>query len=368
MADREKHPETMIDLRGLQPAGTDAVPVGPVAGFLMEQVLGSSAKDSQGRIPTGTAPQSSTLRQRTLKTSISCAGVGLHSGARVTMTLHPAEPDSGIRFRRIDIAGGGAIVSALWSNVGDTRLNTCLKDEAGHQVRTVEHLMSALAGMGIDNALIDITGPEVPAMDGSAAPFLFLIECAGTVEQAAPRRAIKVLRRVTVRDGEKVAELLPGTGFSLEVTIDFAVAAIRRQVSTVVMSAGAFKNEISRARSFGFEQEVTQLRAAGLALGGSLENAVVISGDGERVLNEEGLRYEDEFVRHKILDAIGDLSLAGAPLIGHFRGVRCGHEMNNRLLRTLFADAKAWALVDMDPADVGTAPVLMPRHAAAAPA
>ncbi|HEY1721852.1 MAG TPA: UDP-3-O-acyl-N-acetylglucosamine deacetylase [Magnetospirillaceae bacterium] len=344
------------------------MPVEPFAGVLKEPILVSSVRDNQGRIPTGTAPQSSALRQRTLKTSISCAGVGLHSGTRVTMTLHPAEPDTGIRFRRVDIAGGGAIVPALWSSVGDTRLNTCLKDDAGHQVRTVEHLMSALAGMGVDNALIDITGPEVPAMDGSAAPFLFLVECAGVVEQDASRRAIKVLRRVTVRDGEKVAELLPSTGFSLEVTIDFPVAAIRRQETTVVMSAGAFKNEISRARSFGFEQEVTALRAAGLALGGSLENAIVISSDGQRVLNEDGLRYEDEFVRHKILDAIGDLSLAGAPLIGHFRGVRCGHEMNNRLLRSLFADSTAWALVDMEPADVGAAPVLAPRHAAAAPA
>ncbi len=284
------------------------------------------------------------------------------------MTLHPAEVDSGISFRRTDIAGEGAIVPAMWSSVGDTRMNTCLADENGHQVRTVEHLMSALAGMGIDNALIEIAGPEVPAMDGSAAPFLFLIECAGTVEQDAPRRAVKVLRRVTVRDGERMAELLPGTGFSLDVSIDFPVPAISRQQSAVVMGASAFKNEISRARSFGFEQEVSALRAAGLALGGSLENAVVISSDGQRVLNEDGLRYEDEFVRHKILDAVGDLALAGAPLIGHFRGARCGHEINNRLLRALFADATAWTLVDMPPADVGAAPVFDARHAAAAPA
>jgi UDP-3-O-[3-hydroxymyristoyl] N-acetylglucosamine deacetylase len=341
-----------------------------MAGAVDEQepILGSSVQDFQARISTSSSVQPSALRQHTLKAPISCSGVGLHSGTRVTMTLRPAELGTGIRFRRTDIAGDGAIVPALWSNVGDTRLNTCLSDDAGHQVRTVEHLMSALAGAGIDNALIDISGPEVPAMDGSAAPFLFLVECAGIVEQNAPRRAIKVLRRVTVRDGEKVAELLPGTGFSLEVSIDFAVAAIRQQSSTVVMGAAAFKNEISRARSFGFEQEVSAMRAAGLALGGSLENAVVIASDGQRVLNEDGLRYDDEFVRHKILDAIGDLSLAGAPLIGHFRGVRCGHEINNRLLRTLFADATAWALVDMEPADVGAAPVLLARHAAAAPA
>jgi UDP-3-O-[3-hydroxymyristoyl] N-acetylglucosamine deacetylase len=310
----------------------------------------------------------STIRQHTLKASISCSGVGLHSGTRVTMTLHPAEPNTGIRFHRTDISGGGATVPALWSSVGDTRLNTCLTDDRGHQVRTVEHLMAALAGTGIDNALIDISGPEVPAMDGSAAPFLFLVECAGMVEQDAPRRAIKVLRRVMVRDGDKVAELLPGTGFSVEVTIDFTAAAIRRQRATLVMAGGAFKTEIGRARSFGFEQEVSALRAAGLALGGSLENAVVISSDGQRVLNEEGLRFEDEFVRHKILDAVGDLSLAGAPIIGHFRGTRCGHGINNRLLRALFADDKAWTLVPMEPTDMRAAPVYVPRHAAAAPA
>jgi len=284
------------------------------------------------------------------------------------MTLHPAEPNSGIRFRRTDIAGGGALVPALWSAVADTRLNTCLADEQGHQVRTVEHLMAALAGTGIDNALIEIGGVEVPAMDGSAAPFVFLVECAGIVEQGAPRRALKVLRRVVARDGDRVAELLPGTGYSIEVAIDFQASAIRQQRSTLVMGASAFKSEVSRARSFGFEQDVTAMRAAGLALGGSLDNAVVIAADGKRVLNEEGLRFEDEFVRHKILDAVGDLSLAGAPLIGHFRGIRCGHEINNRLLRALFADKSAWALVPMEPVDMRAVPSYVPRHAAAAPA
>ena len=327
---------------------------------------GPGVSETVGRISPNTVAAPA-VRERTLKSSISCSGIGLHSGTRVTLVLHPAAPHSGVQFRRTDIAGDQAVVPALWSSVGDTRLNTCLTAEAGHQVRTVEHLMSALSGTGIDNALVEISGPEVPAMDGSAAPFLFLVECAGIVEQNAPRRAIKVLRRVTVRDGEKMAELLPGTGFSVEVTIDFAVAAIRRQQSAVVLRGGAFKNEISRARSFGFEQDVAALRAAGLALGGSLQNAVVISSDGARVLNEEGLRYEDEFVRHKILDAIGDLALAGAPIIGHFRGVRCGHEINNRLLRTLFADANAWALVEMQPTDIGVAPVFMSRSAAAAP-
>ncbi len=320
-------------------------------------------------LPAGALPPSSGLRQHTLKSPISCVGVGLHSGARVTMVLQPAPENSGIRFRRTDIAGGGAEVPALWSQVRDTRLNTCLADEAGNQVRTVEHLMAALAGMAIDNCAIDINGPEVPAMDGSAAPFLFLMECAGVIEQDAPRRAIEIRKRVTVQDGDRVASLMPGAGCSVEVVIDFPADAIRRQAMHLSLTGGAFKNEISRARSFGFEQDVAQMRAAGLALGGSLDNAVVISSDGRSVLNEDGLRYEDEFVRHKILDAVGDLYLMGAPLIGHFQGVRCGHAINNQLLRALFADASAWEMVTLRPADLRPAASgYSSRMVAAAPA
>lgn len=282
------------------------------------------------------------VRQRTLKTAIGCTGVGLHSGAKVTMVLHPAEAHTGIQFKRTDIAGRGAVVPALWSNVGDTRMNTCLVNEAGVQVGTVEHLLSALAGSGIDNCLIEINGPEVPVMDGSAAPFLFLIECAGTVELDAARRAIRVLKRVTVADGEKMASLSPSPSFSLRFEIDFASQAISRQEFAVNLSNGSFKSEISRARTFGFEQEVAMLRSAGLARGGSLDNAVVIDSTGTKVLNDDGLRYVDEFVRHKILDAVGDLSLAGAPILGAFHGVRSGHALNNQLLRTLFADQTAW--------------------------
>ncbi len=295
------------------------------------------------------AVPSAIVRQRTLKTSISCTGVGLHSGAKIVMTLRPAEVNTGIVFRRIDIAGGGARIPALWSNVSDTRLNTCIADSAGASVRTIEHLMAALAGMGIDNAVIDISGEEVPVMDGSAAPFLFLIECAGVVEQAAPRRALKVLKRVMIQDGDKMALLAPAHNFSLRVEIDFPIAAIRRQECFLPMDGGAFKAEISRARTFGFEQDVAAMRAAGLGKGGSLANAVVIASDGEKILNEEGLRYEDEFVRHKTLDALGDLTLAGAPILGHFHGVRCGHDLNNRLLRELFADRTAWTMVDLVP-------------------
>lgn len=289
------------------------------------------------------------VRQRTLKTAIGCTGIGLHSGAKVTMVLHPAECDTGIVFKRTDIAGRGAIVPALWSNVGDTRMNTCLVNEAGVQVGTVEHLMSALAGAGIDNCLIEINGAEVPVMDGSAAPFLFLIECAGVVDQAQPRRAIRVLKRVSVTEGDKTAALTPANSFSLHFEIDFGAKAISRQEFAVDLSRGAFKSEISRARTFGFEQEVAMLRAAGLARGGSLDNAVVIDSTGTKVLNDDGLRYGDEFVRHKILDAVGDLSLAGAPILGAFHGVRSGHALNNQLLRALFADQTAWCYTTIAP-------------------
>jgi len=293
-------------------------------------------------------------RQHTLKSSISCTGVGLHSGTKTTLVLHPAEAGSGIRFRRVDgegrigrraAGGNGAVIPALWSNVTDTRLNTCISNSDGVSVKTIEHLMSALAGMGVDNALIDIDGEEVPVMDGSAAPFVFLIECAGLVEQSAPRQVIKVLKRITVTDGDKIATLAPSDDFTLSVDIEFAAAAIGRQQVSLAVDATAFKAEISRARTFGFEQEVEAMRAAGLGRGGSLDNAVVIAGDGKGVLNKEGLRYDNEFVRHKLLDALGDLSLAGAPLEASFRGTRTGHALNNTLLRALFADSSAWVRV-----------------------
>lgn len=306
------------------------------------------------QIVTGLRPKAKSLetapvRQRTLKSSIGCTGVGLHSGAKVTMVLHPAEAGTGIRFRRVDIAGAGAIVPALWSSVGDTRMNTCLKNEAGVAVGTVEHLMSALAGMQIDNCLIEINGPEVPVMDGSAAPFLFLIECAGVVEQDAPRQAIRILKRVVVKDGERSASLTPSPAFSIRFEIDFGASAISRQEFFVNLSRGTFKAEVSRARTFGFEQEVAYLRANGLARGGSLDNAVVIDSTGTKVLNDDGLRYSDEFVRHKILDAVGDLALAGAPILGHYHGVRAGHAVTNQLLRALFADSTAWELTTIAP-------------------
>ena len=312
-----------------------------------------------------TAPDAA-LRQRTLKASIGCTGIGLHSGAKVTMVLHPAEPDSGIRFRRTDLAGKGTVVPALWSSVGDTRMNTSLVGAGGIGIGTVEHLMSALAGMAVDNCLIDISGPEVPVMDGSAAPFLFLIECAGVVEQAAPRRAVRILKPVSVTDGDRMAALSPAAGFSLRFEIDFASRAIARQELFVAMGRGTFKSEVARARTFGFEQEAAMLRAAGLARGGSLENAVVIDSTGTRVLNDDGLRYPDEFVRHKVLDAVGDLTLAGGPIIGHFHGVRSGHALPNQLLRALFADASAWAWTPLTAAAAAAPPPAALRQRAVA--
>ena len=282
--------------------------------------------------------------QKTLKSSISCTGIGLHTGARVTMTLRPAEVDHGIVFRRTDVTGPAALVAATWRHVVDTRFCTAVANEAGVRVGTIEHLMAALAGCEIDNAVIDVNGPEVPVMDGSAAPFVFLIECTGVVEQAAPRMAIEILHRVAIADGERSVSLTPGSGFSLSFEIDFDNPLIRQQSMLIELDNGSFKSEISRARTFGFDAQIGALRKAGLARGGSLDNAVVISGN--RVVNEEGLRYADEFVRHKVLDSIGDLYLGGAPIIGHFRGVRSGHTLNNQLLRRLFAQRLAWRFVE----------------------
>jgi UDP-3-O-[3-hydroxymyristoyl] N-acetylglucosamine deacetylase len=277
-------------------------------------------------------------QQKTLKSAIHCRGVTLHSGARVDMTLSPAAPDTGIVFRRSDRAG--AEIRASWENSVEQALCTKLDDGEGLTVATIEHLMAALAGLEIDNAVIELDGSEVPVMDGSAAPFVFLLECAGIAAQDAPRRGIKILKPVTVSETGRSASLSPDDGFSMSFAIDFATDAINRQDITIAIDPESFKSDISRARTFGFLHEVDQMRAAGLARGGSLDNAVVISGD--QVLNREGLRYVDEFVRHKVLDALGDLYLAGAPIVGHFRGVRSGHALNRRLLAALFDDPSAW--------------------------
>ena len=278
-----------------------------------------------------------TASQRTLKTRIGCRGVGLHSGQRVTMTLLPAAPDTGVIFRRTD---AGAEVPASWFNTTDSPRCTILSNGEGITIGTVEHLMAALAGAEVDNAIVELDGPEVPIMDGSSAPFLFLIECAGLVEQEVARRAIKVLKPITITEDGATAALLPDHGFSMSFEINFANPLISQQDICMEFDATTFKAEISRARTFGFLDEVDRLRAAGFGRGGSLDNVVVVNGD--HILNAGGLRYADEFVRHKLLDAFGDLYLAGGPIIGRFRGVRSGHAHTRHLLAALFADTEAW--------------------------
>jgi UDP-3-O-[3-hydroxymyristoyl] N-acetylglucosamine deacetylase len=287
-----------------------------------------------------TSPETHTGLQHTLKSEIGCSGTGLHTGETVSILLKPAPANTGIVFRRTDQIGNGAEIPALVKNVVEATLCTTLGNEDGITVATVEHLLAALAGCLIDNVIVEVEGSEIPIMDGSAAPFVFLIECAGVVAQDAPRRVIEVLKRIDVEiDGRQVS-LSPGNGFSVGFGIDFDSGAIGRQDMEVHLVNGTFKGEISRARTFGFAEEVDQLRRMGLALGGSLDNAVVVSGD--EILNDEGLRYEDEFVRHKILDCVGDLYLAGAPISGHFQGFRSGHAMNHEIVRALFADPAAW--------------------------
>jgi len=283
------------------------------------------------------------MHQKTLKSPIGCSGIGLHSGTTIAMTLHPAEPDSGFVFRRTDIAGG-ATIPVRWDRVVDTRMATTIANDDGIRVGTIEHLMAALAGCEVDNAIIELDGPEVPVMDGSAAPFVFLIECAGTVEQPRKRRAIEVLKPITVSDARRSISIEPGPVLEVSVEIQFDTPAISRQSYDARIVNGTFKSDIARARTFGFIEDVEALRRAGLALGGSLENAIVIS-DG-RVVNEGGLRYVDEFVRHKALDCIGDLYLAGAPILGRVHAVCAGHTLHHSLLERLFADRGAWRIVD----------------------
>lgn len=309
------------------------------------------------------------MQQRTLKNPIYCSGVGLHSGSRVAMTVYPAEPDRGVRFRRIDAVGGPVEVEANWRNAIEAPLCTTLVSKCGVKFCTVEHLMSAFLGCGIDNAVVELNGNEVPAMDGSAAPFVALIEAAGSVEQAPPRRALEVLKPVVVREPHRSASLTPCEDLSVDFEIDFDSPVVARQEWSVRVDNESYKRDIARARTFGFLHEVDRLRAMGLARGGSLENAIVI--DHDRIVNEGGLRYDNEFVRHKVLDAIGDLYLVGGPLLGRFQGVRAGHALTLRLLQTLFADASAWRWRDLasqddhDQIDQRRATVLAGRAAVA---
>ena len=296
--------------------------------------------------------------QRTLRSPIGCVGTGLHTGARVSLTLHPAEPDSGIRFLRYDRPAPRPL-HARFDQVCDTTMCTTLGEPGGTMVATVEHLMASLAICEIDNVLVEVGGPELPIMDGSAEPFVFLIECAGVLEQDRPRRRIEVLKPVAVTAHGKSARLEPADGFELACEIRFDHPLIDSQALRVRFCADEFKAGIARARTFGFAERVEELWSRGLALGGSLKNAVVVSHD--RVLNEEGLRFPDEFVRHKLLDSLGDLYLAGGQLIGRFTGQCAGHTLHNKLLRALFADPTAWRMVD----DLGPLEPELPARRAA---
>ncbi|MBK1654591.1 UDP-3-O-acyl-N-acetylglucosamine deacetylase [Allochromatium vinosum] len=293
------------------------------------------------------------LKQRTLKNAIRATGVGLHTGEKVELTLRPAAPDTGIVFRRIDL-DQPVTIAATPFNVGDTRLSTTLVN-GDVRVSTIEHLLSAFAGLGIDNAYVDLAAAEVPIMDGSAAPFVFLLQSAGIEEQSKAKRFIRIKRPVEVCDGDKFARFTPYDGFKVNFSIEFDHPAFqaRSNQAEIDFSTASFVRELSRARTFGFLRDIEALRQQNLALGGSLDNAVVV--DEYRILNEEGLRYEDEFVRHKILDAIGDLYLLGHTLIGAFEGHKSGHALNNLLLRALVAEEAAWEEVVFE--DSAAAPI-----------
>ena len=280
--------------------------------------------------------------QHTLKSVIRCNGIGLHSGTQATLAISPAAADTGITFIRTDKRGFAARIPATYANVVDTRLCTVLGNAEGSTVGTVEHVMAALAGCGIDNAILAIDGPEVTIMDGSAAPFVAAIERAGRVEQNAIRRVIRILKPVTVGTGHTTATLAPSQSPAFSFEIDFDSAVIGRQTGQFELTAGSFGDEIGDARTFCFLHDVEAMQRAGLARGGSLDNAVVVDKEQDRVLNTDGLRSPDEFVRHKILDAVGDLYLAGAPILGRYHGSRAGHALNNQLLRALFADRSTW--------------------------
>jgi UDP-3-O-[3-hydroxymyristoyl] N-acetylglucosamine deacetylase len=291
------------------------------------------------------------IYQKTLRNAVRAKGVGLHSGEQVFLTLRPAPPDTGITFRRVDLDPPVAIAAKL-ANVGDTRLSTALSSDEV-RISTVEHLLSAFSGLGIDNAIVDLNAAEVPIMDGSAGPFVFLIQSAGVEEQYAPKRYLRILRSVEVKSGDKWARFTPYEGFKVGFTIDFNHPLFRgnSRQSEIDFGKTSFVREVSRARTFGFMKDIEKLRENQLALGGSLNNAIVL--DDYRVVNDDGLRYRDEFVKHKVLDAVGDLYLLGYSLIGAFSGYKSGHALNNCLLRELVRQRGAWEIVtSQDQADI----------------
>lgn len=300
------------------------------------------------------------IRQRTLKNTIRATGVGLHSGEKVYLTLKPAPVNSGIVFRRVDLDPVVDIPANALS-VGETTLSTTLIKEHA-KVDTVEHLLSAMAGLGIDNAIVELSAQEVPIMDGSSGPFVFLIQSAGLAEQEAAKRFIRIKRKIEVREGDKIASFVPYEGFKVSFEIDFDHPVLRQSVqrASLDFSSTSYVKEVSRARTFGFTKDIEYMRSKNLALGGSVKNAIVV--DDYRVLNEDGLRYDDEFVKHKILDAVGDLYLLGHSLIGEFVGYKSGHGLNNQLLRELLQQEDAWEFVEFTEE---TAPISYMRPAAA---
>jgi UDP-3-O-[3-hydroxymyristoyl] N-acetylglucosamine deacetylase len=285
--------------------------------------------------------------QSTLKSAVSFAGIGLHTGRSVRMTVRPASADYGIWFTRTDITQGDPMIPALWDHVASARLCTVVQNADGHSVSTIEHLMAALAGCGIHNALIEIDGPEVPILDGSSVPFVQKFLSRGVISQQSPVRAIQILKAVEVRDGEAIARFEPAEMMEIDFHIDFEDRAIGRQAKHLSLANGAFVRELCDSRTFCRQSDVDTMHARGLALGGTLDNAVVV--DGDKIVTPGGLRYADEPVRHKMLDALGDLALAGGPILGRYVGHRAGHAMTNKLLRALFADPDAFRIVDCAP-------------------
>ncbi|MFD2164968.1 UDP-3-O-acyl-N-acetylglucosamine deacetylase [Thalassotalea euphylliae] len=295
------------------------------------------------------------IKQRTLKDSVSAVGVGLHKGEKVKVTLRPAPANTGIVFRRVDL-DPVVDIKATPEAVGETTLCTCLVNETGVQISTVEHLLSAVAGLGIDNLVIDVDSPEIPIMDGSALPFVYLIQSVGIEEQSVAKRFLRITKPIRVEEGDKWAELVPYNGFKVNFAIEFEHPVISKtgQQMTMDLTSSSFIKEISRARTFGFMKDIEFLRSHNLALGGSLENAIVL--DEYRMLNKDELRYDDEFVKHKILDAIGDLYMGGVSILGELKAFKSGHALNNILLREVFKQADAWEWVTYE--DESTAPIM----------
>jgi UDP-3-O-[3-hydroxymyristoyl] N-acetylglucosamine deacetylase len=285
-----------------------------------------------------------TLSQNTVADHIEIQGTGLHSGADTTLRIHPAKVDNGIVFMRSDVCDRNNLIPALWNNVVDTKLCTVIGNNDGVTIGTIEHLMAALHALDITNAMVELDGPEVPIMDGSSEPFIQAIQKIGVAAQAAQQKAIKILEEINYQEDGKTVSLSPSDETQYEMSIDFDHGSIGQQSCALKLNAASFTKDISNARTFGFIHEVNHLRSLGLCLGGSLENAVVL--DAQTILNPEGLRHDDEFARHKLLDAVGDIYLAGHRIIGTYRGHKSGHAMNNKILHELFANPKKWALID----------------------